>query len=280
MKKKNYWYIFILIILITIAIYIINIVFWIFIFKKNTKFQERKRINDKIITVTNKLISNYLLMMFNNQTLEEISMAYESKDFISYIFSELTALYGIEKYNKYLDNKISINELENNYNCTEFYYNLDNEFFNQIKNKFIDEQQLLLTAFDFLCKWSEVFSLSKYNSLYLQLFSNVQKGMENFNNINYSDIINFIKRKEVIGIDLIYMSIHVYLLEIMIQNNKKITLLMCNQIGYYMIVTNIIAYPFILFLIFITFFVYVRNVNNDCKKFIQIRKIFKICNTS
>ena len=279
-KKKNYLYILLFIIIITISAYIANLFIWILVFNKDKKFLERKKINDRVITATNKLISNYLLMIYNNQTLEEISMDYDSKDFISYIYNELTPLYSIKKYDKIIDKTILINELENNYNCTDFYYNLDNEFFTQIKSKFIDEEKQLIGALGFLCNWSEVFSFNNYNSLYLQLFNIVQKGMENFNNIKYEDIIKFIQNKEVIRIDLIYITIYAYLIDIMIKNNKKLIILMCDQIGYYMIITNVIIYPFIIFLIFITFYIYVRNVNNECKKFIQIRKIFKVCNTN
>ena len=129
-----------------------------------------------------------------------------------------------------------------------------------------------------LCEYSRILKFNNYKAIYLELFSLVQKGMESYNNIEYSDIINYINQKETIEIDLIYMTVHKYIMDIIIQRNKKNLLLMMKQIWFYLIITNIIVYPLISILIIITFFVHVRNMNNDIKKFVHIRKIFKVCN--
>ena len=114
----------------------------------------------------------------------------------------------------------------------------------------------------------------------MQLFSLVEKGLDNNkNNTNYADIIHYINKKDNIKIDIMYLTIYVYLIDIMISNIKKMNQLMVNKTKYYIIITNIIEYPLIISLIFIVFFVYVRNIDSDCKKFIHIRKIFKVCNT-
>lgn len=238
---------------------------------------EWKTINDNVIMTTNTLITNYLIMIYDNQTLEEISLNYETKDFISYIFSELTPIYSLGKFNKYLYDK-NLSVIENNENCSDFYNNLNNDIFNELRQKYDEEEEKFVNTMTFLCEYSGILKFNNYKAIYLQFFSLVQKGMESFNNIEYNDIINFIKQERTIEIDLIYISVHKYITDIIIQQNKKNILLMMNQIRSYLILTNVIVYPLILILIIITFFVHVRNMNKDIKKIVHIRKIFKVCN--
>ena len=129
----------------------------------------------------------------------------------------------------------------------------------------------------YFCNWSNIL-FKNYKAIYLQLFGLVKKGMESFNNIVYSDIIEFINQKDVIKIDVMYMIVYIYLMDLVHKNIKNTVIIMMNKIGYYMIIINLISYPLVISLIFIIFIVYIKNVNNDCKKFIHIRKIFRVCN--
>ena len=239
---------------------------------------EWKSINDNAIITTNKLISSYLLMIYDNQTLEEISKEYESNNFISYIFTELTPLYNLGKYNKYINNNNYLSAIESSENCWDIYISLNIDIFNKLFDKFMKEKDQFQQTMTFLCEMSFIMTFNNYKAIFLQLFSLVQKGIENFNNIKYSDIITSIKKKEILEISLIYMSMHKYLIDYIILINKNIILMTIKEIGNKLIITNIIVYPIIFILIFISFFVYVKNVNNNCKKIIHIKKIFKICN--
>ena len=276
-RKRIYLYMLIFIVIMILTTYFINLYLWIEFFAEYNKSLKWNLINENIILATNKLISNYLLMIYDNQTLEEISDEYESKDFISYIFNELGPLYSLAKFGKY---KSIIDYSEKNYNCFDFFNNYENEISKKLKEKFADEKNKFNDTFDYFCSWSGVFSFKNYKTIYLQLFSLVQKGMEIFNNIEYSNIIEFINNKDVIKIDLIYLTIYSFLLDSVIKNYKKIFLSLTEYISYYLIVTNAISYPLIFLLIFIIFFAYVRNVDNDCKKFIHIKNIFKVCNAN
>ena len=276
-NKKFYLAIIFITIIITISLYFINISLWVITFKKDSKILEWKSINDNVIITTNKLITNYLLMIYDNQTLEEISMNYETKDFISYIFNELTPIYSLGKYKNYI-NDVNLNIIENNEDCYDFYNNLNNDIFKELKEKFAEEEEKFVNTMILLCQYSEILKFNNYKAIFLKFFSLVQKGMESFNNIEYSDIINYINQKEIIEIDLIYMTVNKYIIDIIIQQSKKNLILMMDQIWSYLILTNVIVYPLILILIIITFFVHVRNMNKDIKKFVHIRKIFKVCN--
>ena len=276
-RKKSFLYLFLLIVILTFAIYFINLFLWIFTFQKDLKIMEWKSINSNIISTTNRLISTYFLMIFNNQTLYEMSIGNGSNDFISNIFSELSRLYTLEKYNKYINNNY-INIIKENDNCEDFFKKLDNDIFIQLYNKYIDEEEKFIKTMSLLCNWSFIFNYRNYKAIYLKFFSLVQKGIEFYKNNNYKDLINYISKKEVIQIDIIYLTIHKYIIDTIIQNNKEIFILMIHKIGCYIIITNSILYPLIFLLIFVTFFIYIRTVNNEYKRFVHIKKMFKVSN--
>ena len=57
------------------------------------------------------------------------------------IFSELTTIYSIGKYDKYINNDNYTNIIKEKYNCVEFYKKLENDIFIQLHNKFINEEK-------------------------------------------------------------------------------------------------------------------------------------------
>ena len=278
-KKNTYLYIFSTIITLGIIIYIICIIIWIVAFNKYNKIIEWKNTNQNVSSVTKILISNYLIMIYNNKTLEEISDEYDSKDFISYIYSELMPFYGVGKYDKYIKNMFNTSDIDRIYDCKTFYRNLDSEIFKQIRQKFEEEENKFDYTLSYFCTWSNLL-YKNYRTIYLQLFGIVKKGMESFKNVNYKDIIEFLNQKNVIKIDVMYMIVYIYLIELMHKNIKKTIVMMISKIGDFILITNLISFPIVICLIFTIFFVYVKNVNNDCKKFIHIRKIFRVCNTN
>ena len=116
-----------------------------------------------------------------------------------------------------------------------------------------------------------------FKSIYLQLFNQVKKGMENFQNHNYSDIIEFIDKRQVIKNVIMFMIIYIYIMDIMYSNVKSSIIRMTSKIKYNINITIISFLLFLIFVVSITFIVYIRNINKDSKKFMRIRKIFKLC---
>ena len=168
--------------------------------------------------------------------------------------------------------------IENSENCWDIYMNLNIDLFHKLIDKFIEKEFQFKNTMATLCEMSFIITFNNYKAFFMQFFSLVQKGIENFNNIKYSDIIDNIRKKEFLQIGLIYMSVHKYIIDYMILSNKKILLMSLKEISYKMIIPNIIEYLIIFFLIFISFFVYIRNVNNNCEKIMHIKKILRICN--
>ena len=79
-------------------------------------------------------MNNYLMMIYNNETLEEMSIEVGVYDFITFIYSKLTPLYELDKYSSYIWDLLKVNENTMIYECSLFYENLDNEMFKKLKN--------------------------------------------------------------------------------------------------------------------------------------------------
>ena len=82
----------------------------------------------------------------------------------------------------------------------------------------------------------------------------------------------------MIKIETIYLITYIYLMEIMNQNVFTFIMEMMNLLGKNIISTSIIFFFLLIFLLFIILVMYIRNINNDFKKFLQIKKVFRICN--
>jgi hypothetical protein len=264
---------------ITLIIYLINIILWILTFQKDNKIREWEIVNERVLNMTNILLSNYISMIYDNQTLDDISIDFQSSNYISFIFNELAPLYTMEKYNHYLYNMFNSTIIKS-FKCSEFYEGLENEIYNDLRNIFIDEAKKYNYTFTYFCGWYNIFLFNNYKIIYLELFTLLQKAMETFNNVNYNDIIRYINKIDVLKIDLMYMTLYIYILDNTLRNIKKAVLLMIKQIQKRMIITYVITYPLLFVSIFIIFFVYARNINNDFNKFNHIQKIFKVCNTN
>ena len=65
-----------------------------------------------------------------------------------------------------------------------------------------------------------IFNYNNYKAIYLKFFNLLQNGMELYNNAKYTDLINYINKKDVMKINIIYLTIIKYIIDIIIQNNK------------------------------------------------------------
>jgi hypothetical protein len=279
-NKKIYFYSIYFILLITILIYAIVSIIWSIYYHKSDIMVKWIPLTEESSIDTNRFVINYLMMIYNNQTLDEISSAYESKDYISYVYRKLTNLYEAEKYTDSLSSLFAIKNVKSIYNCTCFYENLENEIFTNLKMKFKENQEQLSNTIIMLCEWSNVMKFKNYITFYLQFFNLIQSGMENYKNEQYSDIINFIDEQELYKIEILYILTYIYLLDILNQNVKNSMMVMVYKMKENIIITIIFFIVLLVFFILIIFFVYIRNVNKDYQSFIRMKNIFKVCNVN
>ena len=280
-KRRNlYSYTLISIIIISLLVYILEMVRWTLYFKKDDIISNWVNISSLFNLAVNKYMNNLLMMIYNNKTLEEVSVIFGSNDSVSYIFERLTNLYEGDKYFNQLSDIATINDRNIIFDCLKFYQELNSEFFEKLKNKFINEQGQLYATMYYFCEWSKVMMFKQYKTIYLQLFNQVKVIMESFKNDNYSDIIVFFYINEIIKIEIIFLITYLYLLDIIYNNIITFLSTMVSRMKFYIIVHFISFIAILMLLTFVIFFIYIRNVNNDCKKFIQVKKVFKVCNTN
>ena len=278
-RKKLYIYSLICIIFIYLSIFVLILVMWLIYFKKHDKVFAWNIISEEINIATNQMMNNYLMMIYNNYTFEEISIKFNSEDFTGFIFNKLTPIYELDKYTNYLLDVLKDTEMTIFYDCSDFYDNLDNDLFKRIKNKVEQDEKKLMYSMWFFCEWSNAMVFHNFKTVYIQLFTLVKTSMENFINYNYTDIIESIDKNGVVKNEIMYSIIYIYMTDIMYQNIKTSIKLMGYKMENNINITIASSLAILLFLIISIYYVYIRNMNNDCKKFIHVSKIFKICNT-
>ena len=278
-RKATYFKSLIFIIIISLIIFIIILLNWIIFFKRDNLSLNWIVLSEDINSSTNKLMNNLLIMIYDNQTLEDISKSIQTKDYISYIFTKIGELYeagGLIMQLNFLTPAYINSNI--NYNCWLFYRTLQDNLFEKIKNKYINEQDTLFITLYIFCEWSKVMEYKNYKSIYLQLYNKIEVVMENFDNLTYQNIILFFNEYTIIKIELIYLLTYIYLVEMMNKNFKSFTKEIMDILETNIISTSFAFFSLLILLIIIIASIYIRNVNNDCKKFILIRKVFKVCN--
>ena len=250
---------------------------WILFYKKDGRVLDWNVISEETNIATYQLMNNYLIMIYDNQTYDELSKSYNSSDFMAFIYKKVTPLYELDKYASSLLNVLKITELTMFYDCLDFYENLDNEIFKKLKKKFYEDQDKLMYTMWFFCEWSNTMTFHNFKTVYLQLFTQVKTSMEFYQNNEYNDIIEFIDENNVVKNEIMYLIIYSYIMDIMYQNINASTLKMDYILDLDITIFFVYMLIALLILIITIHLVYFRNVNNDCKKFIHISKIFKVC---
>jgi len=278
-RRNIYLYSLLFIIIASLIIIIFAFIRMIFVYKRDEIMMNCVELCEEVNSSTNRLMNNLLIMIYNNQTLDDISQSLQNKDYISYIFVKLGHLYEaggmFSRVNTLDSTKTDQNII---FNCWLFYQTLENDLFEKLKNKYMNEQDKLFFTMFISCEWSKAMEFKNFKATYLQLYNNVEVIMENFVNLEYGNIISFFIEYEVIKIEIIYLITYIYFMDIMNQNALEFILEMMNSLGKNVINTSIIFFILLSFLLLIIFVIYIRNINNDCRKFLQIKKVFKICN--
>jgi hypothetical protein len=255
-------------------------VLWIKFLKKEATVGDWINVGTSFTISINKFMNNFLIMIYDNRTLEEISSTFSSKDSISTVFVKLTELYEADKYFNSLNDISTINDKNINFDCQLFYQKMNNDFFDKLKNRFISEKEKLYYTMSYFCNWSKVMTFKQYKTIFLQLFNQIKVIMENFKNDNYNDILEFIGQNDIVKIEIIFLITYRYLIDIIFENIYSFTDAMSKRINFFIIAHFFIFISVLIMIILIIFFIYVKNVNNDCNKFIQANKVFKVCNTN
>ena len=135
-KKNLYLYSVLSIIIICLFLFIYIIVAWILFFSKDGSVTNWVVQSERVCSVTYRLMTSLYIMMFNNHTLDDISKAYGTEDFIASSYNEVYNLYDNGKYFNSVSDIIVFNVYNIVFECFNFYKKLNNSIFDKLKNKF------------------------------------------------------------------------------------------------------------------------------------------------
>ena len=277
-RKSIYLYGLLFIIIISIILYIIVLILWIYFFKKDNSVHEWDSIAEEVINASNRMMSSFLIMIFRNQTINELSNGFENKEFLFFIYNKLSKLYNAKKYLGTMGDLLITTEKTMKYDCQEFFQTLKNDVFFELEKLYEKEKEKFYFTIWYFCEVSNIMIFKNYKTIYLQLFNKVKNVIENFKNKKYSDIIDFYNQNEVVAIEVIFLIVYSYLLSLMFNNTQHCIIVILEIMHKNVIISGVIFLSMIGFLILNIILIYVRNVNKDTKQFIHIRKVFKICN--
>ena len=210
--------------------YLVIILHWAFYYKEDKAVSNQIPLVSVVSTETNKFMLKFLLMIYNNQTLEDISETYKPNDYISYIYTKLANLYESDRYKKHILKVFEMKETDMTYDCKDFYKNLDHILYLKLLDKFYDNQIKFNSSILTFCEMAKVMEFKKYKSIYLQFYNLIKVSIENFENDKYIKIIDFIDDFEIYKIEIMYFLIYIYLLYILNVNIQNCIIAMGNNL--------------------------------------------------
>ena len=279
-RKNIYLYSLLLLIIIVVLFFVIYIIILIAYLKKQDKALKWIDLNNELCESTNILVGNFLIMIFTNQTFSEISSILPHKDFTSYIYSKLNNLYKAGGFVNNIQDLLKYKENNIDYDCKTFYLNLDYPYFNSLleKYKLNNETDNFYFTLYFFCEISHVMNFKNYKTVYLQYFNLIDNVMQKMVNGEYLDIFEFIIYDDIAGIEVLYFIVYTYLLDLMNINIQNIFENILDEINNKIDILGIIFLVAYAHLIISIYFTFTRNIDNECRTFIQMKKIFRICN--
>ena len=279
-KRNMYKYSLFFVVIFIVILFVIYIVVWILAFNKESYASNWLSFSRELSRATNDLMANFLVMFYTNQTFQEVSSHLETKDFTPYIYGKLTDLYKAGGYLSQIEDFLLISQNSIKYDCKEFYDNLDNYYFNKIVERYknMNSTYKLYFTLEFFCDISNVMNFKNYKTAYMQLYNPIDGIMQSFESGEYSYIIQFIENNNIPGIQIFFFITYIYLLDIMNENIENVYVYMVNEINSKLDIMGIIFLIAFIQLVISVFAIFSRNMDKDCQNFIQMRKIFKVCN--
>ena len=140
------------------------------------------------------------------------------------------------------------------------------------------KQKIFILLYIFFCELSNVMAFKNYKSVYMQYFNLIDNVMQNMVNGDYGEMILFIVYSDLVSIEILYFITYTYLLDLMNINIQNIFEDILAQINNKIDILGIIFVIAFIHLISSIYFSFTRNVDNECRTFVQMKKIFRVCN--
>ena len=240
---------------------------------------------------TLRVVNFYNTMIFNNQTLEDITNDYYSSSdnytAIERIHQILYSYYELRKKRKNIANIYKSFSYFSDYNCESLYNYIDslesNSFTQTIKilqEKYNIDYNLLKVGFVNVCKDTQSFIGNSVSPAFQNLYQKITDEMILFKNRTYEGIIYRIFNSKFAKMTSVFINVISYIILIV----GKITYMDASNeiiqiLGNCIIITLILYVLSEIFLCIFFFFVYIWNMNTECKNMFKLKSVFEITNT-
>ena len=239
---------------------------------------------------TLRLANFYHTMLFNNQTIDDLTESYFSdNDYnsIENLFQILYTYYELRKKRQKISNIFRKYNYFSDYNCISLYDSISslesNNSFTKtmqiMKNKYNKDINKLKQCFINECEKTQSFIGNTVSPAYQSLYTKITDAMLLFNNRTYDAIINRIFNSSLPTISSQFLNVQIYIVYI----SGKITYSYATN-KIIEILENSIILSLILYIMaecahfIFFFFIYIWNINIECKNMFKLKRVFEITN--
>ena len=280
----------IIITIISIVIYVIVLIIWSDYRSKSEATLELIYYSWNFERNTLRLVNFYNTMIFNNQTLDNINNDYFAENdysAIENIFQILYSYFELRKKRQKIPTIYKAFSYFCDYNCLSLYNTMnsieESSFSTTVKimkQKYNFDSEDLLKDFISECEKTQTFIGNSVSPSFQNLYQKITDAMILFNERTYDIIIQKIFNPNFQQLSSIFLNVTRYIIYIVgkvtytYATNKMIEIL-----GYYIIIT-LILYILSECSLFIFFcFVYIWNMNSECKNMFKLKSVFEITNS-
>ena len=286
----KFYIIFTIIIAITdIIVYAVLFAIWIDYNKKSTATLELIYYSWNFERNTLRVVNFYNTMLFNNQTLEDITNDYFSYDnytAIENIHQILYSYFELKRKRQNIANIYKSYEFFCDYNCKSLYDVLDSmktNSFSQtlsiVKEKYNIDSEELKIGFVKECEENKPFIGNSVSPAFQNIYQKITDAMILLKNRTYEAVIKTIFSSSFPKLSSVFLNVIRYIIYIVgniTYTDASNTIL--EILGKYIIISLIlyIVYEFLLFIFF--FFIYIWNINTQCKNIFKLKSVFEVAN--
>ena len=285
-------------IVFTIIIAIIDLIVYIIIFGIWSDYSMKSGATLELIyyswnfeSDTLRLVNFYQTMTFNNQTLDDITRDYFSNskyNCIERIQQMLFSYYELRQKRQKIDGIYKTFGEFSDYNCKSLYeyiYSIkDNSFTKTIEimeDKYNKNKEKIIKNFIEECESTQSFIGESVTPAFQSLYQKIMDSMLMLNNRTYEAMIDTIFNSNLPLISSIFLNITRYIIYIVgkiiyTDAANKIIQIMENTI----IITLILYICSEITLIILFFFIYIWNMNTECKNMFKLKSVFEITNSN
>ena len=235
---------------------------------------------------TLRIVNFYNIMIFNNQTMEDITRDYFSSDdfnCIENINHILYTLYKLKQKSKKFFIYKSYDDFSD-YNCVSLYNyinSIGSTSFSQtliaMKNKHGIEPSQLLNNFYNECEKTHSFIGNSVSPAFQGLYQKIVDSILLFNNRTYEAIISKLFDSSLPKLSSIFLNVQRYIIYIFGSVTYTDATQTINHILEQYIIITLILYIFAECINAIFFiFIYIYKINNECKNIFELKRVFEV----